>query len=335
MEEDSGYLILRKKSYWDYNHPVFYPGNKNPYKILLSIGKKVIFEKELDGEIKFIGYGEIDSIEKIPPEQSLFGPDYNTIVRFKNYVHFFPPRMKNQEIRKKLLDLPYYKWYGAIRPIPVDIFYDVIEFCLNPNWALFLDEMQSSHSQKSIDDILSENESEVLEFKSSMLHLTQKPNYIIPERSIQTSNGKRFDIERNKTESNLKEIIQKEIAITISAFLNTNGGTLIVGVNDDHNVIGIENDYNELSKKKDWDGWFLHLRNLIEKYIDKLVSQQLNVKAYIKKGKTIARIDVPISTKPVYIKQGNEREFYIRSFNASLKLDIENAVNYVKTKWNK
>jgi hypothetical protein len=56
--EDNGFLILRKIKYLDYNQPIYYPGNKNPYKKLIVVGAKAIIEKELGGEIKFVGYGE-------------------------------------------------------------------------------------------------------------------------------------------------------------------------------------------------------------------------------------------------------------------------------------
>lgn len=132
-----------------------------------------------------------------------------------------------------------------------------------------------------------------------------------------------------ETEYKKKEI-QKEIARAIVAFLNSKGGTLIVGVEDNGNILGIEHDYEELSKKKDWDGWFLHLSNILKNYIDdELVSQSLKLKTYPKNGKTIARIYIPESPKPIYFKDNNESHFYIRSFNSSEKLDTKYAMDYM------
>jgi hypothetical protein len=169
--EDS-FLILRKMRFLDFNQPVFHPGNRNPYKNLIQVGKKVIVEKELGGEIKFAGHGEVESIDEIEPQSDL-GPDHTTEVKIGNYVCFHPPRMKNKQIRRKLLDLPFYHWYGAIRPIPSHIFYEIIDFCSKPNWPLFLSEIPSPSQKrsKSIDDLVNGPESEFLEFKSSMLHL--------------------------------------------------------------------------------------------------------------------------------------------------------------------
>jgi predicted HTH transcriptional regulator len=175
--------------------------------------------------------------------------------------------------------------------------------------------MSSFPSQEiPIDDILIENESEFLEYKSSMLTLTQKTN------TLQEADYK-------------KKEIQKEIPRVIVAFLNSKGGTVIVGVDDNRNIVGIEKDYEELSKKKDWDGWVLHFRNLLKKYIDdELVSQSLKLKQYTKNGKTIVRIDISESPKPIYFKDSNESHFYIRSFNSSEKLDTKYAIDYMDRK---
>lgn len=53
--ENNRFLILRKQKYWDYNKPVFYLGDKNPNRNFIEVGSKVIIEKEMGGEIKFIG----------------------------------------------------------------------------------------------------------------------------------------------------------------------------------------------------------------------------------------------------------------------------------------
>ena len=51
-----------------------------------------------------------------------------------------------------------------------------------------------------------------------------------------------MDIIQNCKTKNLRYSILK----TIVAFLNTNGGTLVIGVEDDGNVLGLENDLKEL-----------------------------------------------------------------------------------------
>jgi hypothetical protein len=319
---DDRYLILRKNRYIDYNQPTYYPGNTNPYKNLIQAGKKIIIEKELEGEITFIGFGEVDRIEEIPPLNG--DHNYTTSVHFKNYMPFFPPRIKSKEIRKRLLRQPYYNWYGSIRPISEEIFSEIIDFCSNPNWSLFLNEASYSDEQisKSVYDLLRENESKYLEFKSSMIHLTQKT-------------------ESHQESESIKSKIQKEIFLTIAAFSNTKGGTIIIGVDDRGAVLGIEEDYAELSRKKDWGGWQEKFRDLFRKYFDdKLLIQNIDPIPFPINGKTVVRIDVPKSSGPVFINKdgnSNETEFYIRTFTSSEKLDGKYIYGFIDSKdeWKK
>ena len=54
------------------------------------------------------------------------------------------------------------------------------------------------------------------------------------------------------------EDLEWAIIKTIAAYLNTNGGTLIVGVYEDkhgnHEIIGVENDFETFHEKKEL-GW--------------------------------------------------------------------------------
>ena len=43
--------------------------------------------------------------------------------------------------------------------------------------------------------------------------------------------------------------MEKVISKTIAAFVNSEGDTLFIGVDDDGNVVGLENDYQLLKKK--------------------------------------------------------------------------------------
>jgi len=65
----------------------------------------------------------------------------------------------------------------------------------------------------------------------------------IGEKAIEFKSTFQFDITNNKKEEKLKFECAKEIA----AFMNTSGGYLLIGVEDDGNVIGLDNDYSCLN----------------------------------------------------------------------------------------
>ena len=62
----------------------------------------------------------------------------------------------------------------------------------------------------------------------------------------------------------MQKRLRKSITKTIAAFLNTDGGTLLIGVDDSGQVLGIEPDFEYLKQgKQDADGWRLSLKDVI------------------------------------------------------------------------
>jgi predicted HTH transcriptional regulator len=54
---------------------------------------------------------------------------------------------------------------------------------------------------------------------------------------------------------------------TVAAFLNTDGGVLLIGVNDRKQVLGLEADYKTLTTKPNKDGFELALQQVLSKAI--------------------------------------------------------------------
>ena len=81
--------------------------------------------------------------------------------------------------------------------------------------------------------LIEKGENERVEFKSSLRH----------------------DYRQVKTDKNLEHVILKSIA----GFLNGNGGTLLIGVDDFGEILGLANDYWSL-KKKTKDGFEQRLK---------------------------------------------------------------------------
>jgi len=117
---------------------------------------------------------------------------------------------------------------------------------------------------------------------------------------------------------------------TIAAFLNSSGGTLIVGVDDKKEMLGLKND-----KFNDDDHCLLHLTKLIQ---DKISMQHTRfVTANIEKsnGTSILRIDVKPSIEPAYVIHNNEEIFYIRSGPSTAQLRISEIYDYIHSRFYK
>jgi predicted HTH transcriptional regulator len=65
------------------------------------------------------------------------------------------------------------------------------------------------------------------------------------------------------------KLLEKVIAKTIAAFMNSAGGTLFIGVDDEGYPVGLQNDYGTL-KKQASDGFEIEVRQSIDKYTNRL-----------------------------------------------------------------
>jgi predicted HTH transcriptional regulator len=136
----------------------------------------------------------------------------------------------------------------------------------------------------SIADLIKSGESSTLEFKSSMLLPTQKdPTISLIESKITDTTSKedreKFEKAIKEKEKALKEEIPFMIVKTIAAFLNSDGGILLVGVKDDGSIYGLENDFQAVSNnRKNLDGWLQYLVELINNQIGTEFIQYIKVK---------------------------------------------------------
>jgi hypothetical protein len=104
-------------------------------------------------------------------------------------------------------------------------------------------------------------ESDTLEFKASML---------TPMVSKKTISNSKSNIGNERDQQKLglmikgmRETLKNEIVTTICAFMNSAGGILLVGVQDDGSVSGLEQDFKASGGSTNWDSWLQVLANLI------------------------------------------------------------------------
>jgi Putative DNA-binding domain len=144
----------------------------------------------------------------------------------------------------------------------------------------------------------------------------------------------RWNLRENKQD----KAMEHEIVKTVAAFLNTNGGTLLIGVDDAGTALGLDFDYQTLNKKNP-DGYMLFLNHdLLLREIGKDSSTLWQITFHQVSGLDVCQVVVQPSPKPIYVKVkdkgGKEEEcFYIRSNNSSVKLGLKEAVDYSKTRW--
>ena len=117
----------------------------------------------------------------------------------------------------------------------------------------------------------------------------------------------RFDLKERKVNTNLTHVVAK----TIAGFMNSEGGTLLIGVADDGQIVGIEHDLETLTKKSP-DGFELALRTAIGTYLGRHVSAEVCVRFAMIDGKQVAEVVCQKNPEPVFLKDGDKYTFYVR-----------------------
>ncbi|MDA7877536.1 DUF262 domain-containing protein [Akkermansiaceae bacterium] len=173
-------------------------------------------------------------------------------------------------------------------------------------------ETKDSELPIRLEELIAEGESDELEFKSTM----------------------RWDIVEGCTNKKLEEVIQK----TVAAFANSDGGTLLVGVDDDGNILGLGHDYASLGNA-DKDKFEMHLRNLLANAFGKpFTSSKVKIRFPELVGEEICQVDVQMANEPLIVKisdkngQKTER-FYVRNGNASHEIPLSEMNAYVKDRF--
>ena len=142
-----------------------------------------------------------------------------------------------------------------------------------------------------------------------------------------------WDYHQQKTNKDLEQVCAK----TIAAFLNRNGGRLIIGVNDDGEVLGLEKDLSSFGKKRSAaDQFKLRVTNIIESYLGSWVLGLVRIKLLSVGEKQICMVRVQPAPEPCYLKMPDGTEnFYIRTSAKSTPLKPSGIQKYIQDHWKK
>lgn len=139
----------------------------------------------------------------------------------------------------------------------------------------------------------------------------------------------RYDL-RKKTVS---KDVERAILKTIAGFMNADGGTLVIGVNDEGIVTGLREDFETLAKKNR-DGFENHLVHLIKTMLGVKFANYVRTKFDYFNDQEACLVLVEPSHKPAYLHspEGKE-EFYVRTGNSTQPFSMSEAEEYIKTRW--
>jgi hypothetical protein len=172
--------------------------------------------------------------------------------------------------------------------------------------------MEGEFVPATIEDLIAEGESDELEFKSSL----------------------RWDLREGVASKKIEEVIVK----TVAAFANAQGGSLVIGVDDDGQVVGLLHDYQSFDEA-DRDHFELHLRNVLNQRLGAaFVASKVQVRFHAVDGADVCQVDVTAAAEPVIVtsrdKNGQPVEkFYFRSGPSSQEMSLSELSAYVKERF--
>jgi type I restriction enzyme R subunit len=160
---------------------------------------------------------------------------------------------------------------------------------------------------RTVDELLANDEDFAVEFKSTA----------------------RWDLNESKPNKEMEDAVVK----TVAGFLNSDGGTLLIGVNDARVVLGLDHDYARV-KPQNGDGFVNWLTTHLITALGHTPVTRARARVIVHAGRELCRVDVAGAAAPVFAKTSKDpRVFYVR-FNNSTRALPENEIDpYITARW--
>ncbi len=157
------------------------------------------------------------------------------------------------------------------------------------------------------------------------------------EQLLNMDEGQRLEFKASLRYNNVRGCVDQELEYNclkaICAFLNADGGDLLIGVSDDNWVVGLEPDYVTLPKKNR-DGFENHLINQVSNKIGDVFLDKIKISFHTMYGKELCRVHVLPSREPAFLHEKNKQYFYVRTGNNSRPFNIADATKYLMERMN-
>ncbi|MBZ5590562.1 MAG: putative DNA binding domain-containing protein, partial [Acidobacteriia bacterium] len=167
---------------------------------------------------------------------------------------------------------------------------------------------QYLRTHRNAEELIKRGESKTLEFKSTL----------------------RWNLKEGRQDD---ERVTHAVLETIAAFLNTEGGDLLIGVADDGSIVGIEQDRLETDDK-----FMRHLAQVVSNALGDRAGTCIDPKTQAVQGKTVCVVSCQRSPEPVFLRWKSKEEdargsFFVRSGPGSVKLAAGSANEYLRTRF--
>ena len=171
---------------------------------------------------------------------------------------------------------------------------------------LLFDQYVRNH--RNAEELIKQGESKTLEFKSTL----------------------RWNLKEERKD---RRGVTYAAVKTIAAFLNTEGGDLLLGVADDGSVVGIEQDRFDSDDK-----FMLHLTQCVRNGLGDRAGTCIDPRIQIIDGKAVCAVGCQRSPEPVFLKwkgvsAAEASDFFVRSGPGTVRLSRTDAKKYTSTRF--
>ncbi|MFW6106698.1 MAG: RNA-binding domain-containing protein, partial [bacterium] len=198
---------------------------------------------------------------------------------------------------------------GAFLFAALNILEPLHDACLE-RMARFLEEADQQVSEsveEAVKTVVAAGESTTAEFKSTA----------------------RWNIKAGKQDKAMEGVIVK----TVAAMLNTKGGVLLIGVEDDGTILGLKCDYKTWGKHGDRDAFENWLITRLSDQFGRDCAALVAIDFCSLKKKDVCRVVVQPSPTAVYVKEGKDQQFFMRAGNSTRQLTAQELVKYHKQRF--
>ena len=129
------------------------------------------------------------------------------------------------------------------------------------------------------------------------------------------------------------KVTEDGVVKTVAGFLNTDGGTLLIGVGPDRSVVGLDQDY-ALVKPRNGDGFVNWLTTHLIGALGHSAVMRTRARIVPHDDCEICRLDVARSSVPVWAKTSKEeRVFFVRMNNSTRVMPEGESGAYIAERW--
>jgi hypothetical protein len=127
-------------------------------------------------------------------------------------------------------------------------------------------------------------------------------------------------------------VLEKVVARTVAGFMNSHGGILVIGVDDNGKPLGLDRDLQTLGRK-DLDGFQQALVTVLASRLGEDVAASVRLHLTKIGSFDIALVDCPALPKPVFLRDGQNKEFHVRAGSSTRVMNVEEAASYIAKHW--